>query len=148
MLVGRCLEFYEGSHGARIAAKEVVIFPSMCHRFFRRRIQQNGESFASQQLHTGNFGLYVHRNRSGLLGTGRLGGVNNYISNTYSLHCHHQNDSASRWAVVWAILMFSLIVWAKSQDSVHKRQFLKRRERRAEADRTEVLLLTSQAPYH
>ena len=38
----------------------------------------------------------------------------------------------------------SLIVWAKSQDSVRKPQFLKRRERRAEADRTEVLLLTSQ----
>ena len=35
----------------------------------------------------------------------------------------------------------SLIVWARSQDSVHKPQFLKRRERRAEADRTEVLLL-------
>ena len=28
----------------------------------------------------------------------------------------------------------SLIVWAKSRDSVHKPQFLKRRERRAEAD--------------
>ena len=28
-----------------------------------------------------------------------------------------------------------------------KAQFLKRRERRAEADRTKVLLLTSQAPY-
>ena len=41
----------------------------------------------------------------------------------------------------------SLIVWAKSQDSVHKPQFLKRREGRAEADRTEVLLLTSLAPY-
>ena len=39
-------------------------------------------------------------------------------------------------------LNVSLIVWAKSQDSVHKPQFLKRKER-AEADRTEVLLLTS-----
>ena len=39
----------------------------------------------------------------------------------------------------------SLIVWAKSQNSVHKPQFLKRS--RAEADRTEVLLLTSLAPY-
>ena len=29
-------------------------------------------------------------------------------------------------------------MWAKSQDSVHKPQFLKRRERRAEADRTKV----------
>ena len=41
----------------------------------------------------------------------------------------------------------SLIVWAKSQDSVQKSQFLNRRERRAKADRTKVLLLTSQAPY-
>ena len=39
----------------------------------------------------------------------------------------------------------SLIVWTKSQDSVHKPQFLKRRERRAKADRTKILLLTSQA---
>ena len=38
-----------------------------------------------------------------------------------------------------------LIVWAKSQDSFHKPQVLKRRERRA--DRTEVLLLTSLTPY-
>ena len=44
-------------------------------------------------------------------------------------------------------LNISLIVWAKSLDSVHKPQFLKRREGRAEADRTEVLLLTSLAPY-
>ena len=27
-------------------------------------------------------------------------GVGNSISNTYSLHCHHQNDSALRWAAV------------------------------------------------
>ena len=77
---------------------------------------------------------------------GEVGGWE-FISNTYSLHCHHQNDSVLRWAVVWATLMFSLIVWTKSQDSVHKPQFLKRRERRAEADRTKVFLLTSQAPY-
>ena len=38
----------------------------------------------------------------------------------------------------------SSIVWAKSQVSVHKPHFLKRRERTAEADRTTVLLLTSQ----
>ena len=40
----------------------------------------------------------------------------------------------------------SFIAWEKSQDSVHKPQFLGR-ERRAEADRTEVLPLTSLAPY-
>ena len=34
----------------------------------------------------------------------------------------------------------SLTAWAESQDSVYEPQFLKRRERRAEADRTEVLL--------
>ena len=101
--------------------------------------QQTNKPQKSQRCSSGNFGLDVHRNHSGLLGTGRLGGFRNYISNTYSLHCHHQNDSALKWA----ILMFSLIVWAKSQDSVHKPQFLKRRERRAEADRTEVLLLTA-----
>ena len=41
----------------------------------------------------------------------------------------------------------SLIVRAKLQDSVHKPQCFKRRERRAKADQTKVLLLTSQAPY-
>ena len=41
----------------------------------------------------------------------------------------------------------SLILWAKSQDSVRKPRIFKRRQRRAEADRTKVLLLTSQAPY-
>ena len=34
------------------------------------------------------------------------GGSGIFISNTYSLHCHHQNDSALRWAAVRAILMF------------------------------------------
>ena len=32
-------------------------------------------------------------------GRGRWG-VGNFISKTYSLHRHHQNDSALRWAVV------------------------------------------------
>ena len=27
-------------------------------------------------------------------------GIGNFIFNTSSLHCHHQNDSALRWAVV------------------------------------------------
>ena len=92
-------------------------------------------------------GLYVHRNHEDLLGTGKLGGggVRNFISNTYLLHCHHQIDSALRWAGCVSHFNVSLIVWAKSQDSVHKPPFLERRERRAEADRTKVLLLTSQA---
>ena len=48
----------------------------------------------------GNVGLYVHRNHKGLLGTGKFGGSGIFISNTYSLHCHHQNDYALRWAAV------------------------------------------------
>ena len=91
----------------------------------------------------GNFWLFLYRNHSGLLGTGKLG-IRNFIFNTYSLHFHHQNDSALRWAAV-SHFNVSLIVCAKSQDSVYKPQML--RDRRAEADRTEVLLLTSLAPY-
>ena len=29
-----------------------------------------------------------------------IGGLEIFISKTYSLHCYHQNDSALRWAVV------------------------------------------------
>ena len=41
-----------------------------------------------------------------LLRDGEVGRFRNFISNTYSLHCHHLNDSALMWAVVWAILVF------------------------------------------
>ena len=41
-----------------------------------------------------------------LIRDGEVWGSGIFISNTYSLHCHHQNDSALRWAVVWAIFMF------------------------------------------
>ena len=54
--------------------------------------------------------------------------------NTYEFHCHHQNDSALRRAAVWDILMFHY-VWVKSQDSVHKPQFLKRKENRSGSNR-------------
>ena len=65
-----------------------------------------------------------------LLRDGEVGRSGN-ISNTYSLHCHHQNDSAS------SVSHFnvSLIVWATSQDSVHKPQFLKRKESRRGSNR-------------
>ena len=33
-------------------------------------------------------------------GTNMGGGGGNFISNICSLHCHHQNDSALKWAVV------------------------------------------------
>ena len=62
------------------------------------------------------------------------------------LHSHYQNDCIQVGSCV-SHFNVSLIVRAKSQDSVHKPRFLKRRERRAKADRIEVLLLTSQAPY-
>ena len=35
-----------------------------------------------------------------LLRDGEVGGSGILMSNTYSLHCHHQNDSALRWAAV------------------------------------------------
>ena len=35
-----------------------------------------------------------------LIRDGEVGGFGIFISNTYSLHCHHQNDSAFRWAAV------------------------------------------------
>ena len=35
-----------------------------------------------------------------LIRDGEVGGSRIFISNTYSLHCYHQNDSALRWAVV------------------------------------------------
>ena len=86
-----------------------------------------------------NMGLYDHRNHSGLLGTGNL------ISSTYWLHCHHQNHCIQVGSGMRHFNV-SLIMRAKSQDSVDKPPFFLR-ERRAEADRTEVLLLTSLAPY-
>ena len=41
------------------------------------------------------------------------------------LHCHHQNDSALRWAAMRAILTFYYLWGVKAQDSVHKPQLLK-----------------------
>ena len=35
-----------------------------------------------------------------LITDGEVGGSGIFISNTYSLRCHHQNDSALRWAAV------------------------------------------------
>ena len=41
-----------------------------------------------------------------LIRDGEVGGSGIFVPNTYSLRCHHQNDSALKWAAVWAILMF------------------------------------------
>ena len=68
---------------------------------FVYRVQMNGyPGSKSTEWKEGITGLYVRTNHKGVLWTGRFGGSGNFVSNTYSLHCHHQNDSALRWAVV------------------------------------------------
>ena len=61
-----------------------------------------------------------------LIRDGEVWGVRNFISYTYLLHCQHQNEGS-------CVCPFnvSLIMWAKSQDSVHKPQFLKKKESRS-----------------
>ena len=49
-------------------------------------------------------------------------GLGNFISNTYALHCHHQNDCIKVGSCV-SHFNVSLTVWAETQDSVHKPQF-------------------------
>ena len=61
-------------------------------------------------------------------------GVGNFISNTYSIHGHHQNDCIKVGCCV-SHFNVSFTVWAKSQDSVHKPQFLKRKESRSGSNR-------------
>ena len=45
-------------------------------------------------------GLYIHKKPLRLIKDGEVEGSGIFISNTYSLHCHHRNDSALRWAAV------------------------------------------------
>ena len=59
---------------------------------------------------------------------GEIGGSGIFTSNT-SLHCHQQNDCSNVGSCV-SHFHFLLIVWAKSQENVHKPQFLKRKESR------------------
>ena len=80
-----------------------------------------------------------------LIRDGEVEGSGSFILNTYSLHCHPEWLCIKVGSCV-SHFNVSLTVWAKSRDSVHKNSFFWR-ERRAEADRAEVLLLTSQAPY-
>ena len=60
---------------------------------------------------------------------GEVGGREFFISDTYSLHCHHQNDCIKVGRCV-SHFNVSLFVWAKSQDSVLKPRCLKRKESR------------------
>ena len=93
---------------------------SLCHAWARtcRQKKKRGALFPQKPLT--------------LIRDGEVGGSGSFISNTCSLHCHHQNDAAIRY-VGSCVSHFnaSLIVWAKSQDSVHKPQFLKRTESRS-----------------
>ena len=70
-----------------------------------------------------------------------VGGGQEFIclTPTRCTYCHHQNDSALRGSCV-SHFNVSLIVWAKSQDTVHKDtvhkpQFLKRKESRSGSHR-------------
>ena len=70
-----------------------------------------------------------------LIRDGEVGGSGIFISNTYSLHRHHQNDSALKVGSCVSHFNVSLTVWAKSRDSVHKSQILKRKESRSGSNR-------------
>ena len=65
---------------------------------------------------------------------GGAGGRDFFISNTYSLHCHHQIYYIKVGSCVRHFNV-SLIVWAKSQDSVRKPQFWKSKESRSGPNR-------------
>ena len=81
--------------------------------------------------------LYVQRQLTVYLGRARgerglgVGGARDGSGVIYQkLRCRHQNDSASRGAAEWAVLILYWLQEAKSQDGVHKPQLLKRKENR------------------
>ena len=78
-----------------------------------------------------------------------IGGDQNHreIGKLYMmLHCQHRNDFALQWAAVKFTSMFTNCGRTKSQlDSIHKPLLLD--EWRVVADRTDILQLTSLAPY-
>ena len=79
-----------------------------------------------------------------LIRDGEVGGREFFLSNTCSLHCHHQNNSALRQAAMWDTLMFHSLCGQshKTVSIIHNFWW----ERTAEADRNEVLLPTSIEP--
>ena len=109
-----------------------------------------GETGADESDQVGNMGLYIHRNRLRLIRDGEIGRSEfrkKYLSPTrYTVTTRITLHEGRHFCV--RHFNVSLTMWAKSQDCVHEPQILKRK-RRAEADRTEVLLLllTSIAPY-
>ena len=96
-----------------------------------RKEIQHPQSFDSESYVFTTYslmGLNIHSHLFWLIrDRGKLGG--GYLCpTTYLLHCHNQNDSALRQAAVWDLFHVSVIVRAKSQDSVHKSQILKKKE--------------------
>ena len=79
-----------------------------------------------------------------LIRDGEVRGSGIFISNNYSLHCHHQNGSALCDGV--SHFNVSLIMRAKSQESIHKPQFLKRKESRSGSNRGPSAYLPSDLP--
>ena len=63
-------------------------------------------------------GLNVHSNLLRLIGDGGKWGDGYLCPTTYSLHHHYQNDCIKAGSRVRHSKV-SLIVWAKSQDSIH-----------------------------
>ena len=58
------------------------------------------KSFWQADLQKKKHGVLHPQKPLSLIRDGEVVGSGIFISNTYSLHCHHQNDSALRWAVV------------------------------------------------
>ena len=94
----------------------------------------------------GNMGLYVHRNHSGVVGTGKWGCRKFGISNTCSLTLSPPEWLCIKVGSCVSHFNVSLIVWAKSQDSVRKPQFLKRKESRSGSNRGPSAYQTSALP--
>ena len=90
-------------------------------------------------------GLNVHSSLLRLIKDGGKWGDGYLCPTTYTQNGHHQNDSALRWAAVWDILMFHQLCGQSHKTVSINHHFW--RERRAEADRTAVLLLTNLESY-
>ena len=83
----------------------------------------------TRYVSAGNMGLCVHRDHLGLLGTRKLGGREFlYLTPTRYTATTRMSDESH--------FNVSLIVWAKSQDSAHELQLLKRKESRNGSNRS------------
>ena len=92
-----------------------------------------------------SFGLNVHSNLLQLIRDGgKWGGMGTYVLPPYR-YTVTTRMTALRRAAAWAIFMFHWLCGQSHKTVSINHKFL--RERGAEADRTEVLLLTSIAPY-